>query len=353
MQIELRKIDDQVVVITGASSGIGLVTAKLAARRGARLVLAARNDRDLRRAVSAIEEEGGRAIRVPADVAEPGDVQRIADEALRAFGRVDTWVNGAAVALYGRVTEVPLEDMRRLFDVNFWGVVHGCTVAVRLLRAEGGAIVNIGSVMSDRVVPLQGGYAAAKHAVKGYTDVLRMELEADGAPISVSLVKPASIDTPFFRKARSYLGVVPRPLPPVYAPELVAEAILECAQRPIRDVYVGGAAKAIAAAGEIAPRLTDVVMERTTIEPQRTDEPRNGGPDNLYRPLEDDGGERGSPGREHVRRTSAYTSAALHPRTTLLGAAGLGLVVAAGLRARQRMFDRPRESELPSPPNAV
>jgi NAD(P)-dependent dehydrogenase (short-subunit alcohol dehydrogenase family) len=348
--VQLKRLDAQVMVITGASSGIGLVTAKGAARAGARVVLAARNERDLERAVGGIVAQGGRAMYAVADVAELADVERIAATAIETFGRIDTWVNGAAVALYGQLMEIPLRDMRRLFDVNFWGVVHGCTVAVPHLRENGGAIINIGSVLADRALPLQGVYSAAKHAMKAYTDTLRMELEAGHVPISVSLVKPASIDTPFFQKARSYLGADPRPIPPVYAPEVVAEAILECAQHPVRDVFVGGAARALSAADALAPRLTDVVMEHAAFALQRADSPRaQGHGDNLYVAMADDAGERGSTYAGHVMHSSAYTSAALHPRATLLGAAGLGLAIAASLRARRRLGGRARESELPTP----
>lgn len=349
MEMQLRTISEQVMVVTGASSGIGLVTAKLAARRGACVVLASRNAADLDAAVAEIESAGGRAIRVVADVASLDDVQRVADATIDAFGRVDSWVNGAGVSIYGKVMDVPVADMRRLMDVDYWGVVHGCVVAVPLLRRGGGAIINMGSALSERAVPLQGAYAAAKHAVKAYTDTLRMELESEGAPISVTLVKPASMDTPFFQKARSYMGVVPRPFPPVYAPDLVAEAIIECAQHPMRDVYVGGAAKAIAALEDMSPRLADVVLERTGFDSQRSDLPDDGRRDNLYEPARDDGGERGSSYGGPVLEHSAYTAASMHPRATLLGAAGLGLVVAAGLRARRRSADRPRERELPSP----
>ncbi|HEX2462855.1 MAG TPA: SDR family oxidoreductase, partial [Vicinamibacterales bacterium] len=219
MKPTLKPISEQVVVITGASSGIGLVTARGAARAGARVVLAARNEADLRHAVDAIRREGGRASYVVADVANVEQVNGVAAAAVAEFGRIDTWVNNAAVSLYGRLVEMPLEEMRRQFDVNYWGQVHGCRAALPYLRSEGGAIINVGSALSDRAIPLQGNYCAAKHALKAFTDALRMELEEAAIPISVTLVKPASIDTPFFEKARTHLGVEPQPVPPVYAPE--------------------------------------------------------------------------------------------------------------------------------------
>ena len=332
--MQLRPLSEQVIVIVGASSGIGLVTALLAAERGSRVVIAARNKRDLELAAAEIRRLGGCAVHQVTDVADPQRVEQIAHTAVREFGRIDTWVNCAAVAMYGRLVDVSLEDMRRQFDVVFWGTVHGCRAAVPHLRANGGALINVASIVSDRAIPLQGVYCAAKHAVKAFTDALRMELAAAGAPISVSLVKPGSIDTPFYDNARTYLGFEPKPVPPVYAPEVAARAILECAERPRRDVDVGVMGKLMRVADAAAPRLTDLVMERTTFGAQMTDTPAaDGRRDNLHAPLPHDGGERGTNWPGAVRERSLYTTASLHPRATALAAAGLGVALAAGVRA--------------------
>ncbi|HEY9449199.1 MAG TPA: SDR family oxidoreductase [Gemmatimonadaceae bacterium] len=242
MEIRLKPIGEQVLVITGASGGIGLVTAKRAAELGANVVLAARNERDLASAVHEIRDAGGRAVYQVADVADPDQVDAIALTAVREFGRIDTWVNNAGVAHWGHAMDVSLADMRRQFDVLYWGEVHGMRTAVPHLRKQGGALINVASALADRAVPLQGNYSAAKHALEAFTDSLRMELQADGVPISVTLVKPASIDTALFDKAKTYLDVEPRPAPPVYAPDVVAKAIIQAAQRPIRDVIPAGAA---------------------------------------------------------------------------------------------------------------
>jgi NAD(P)-dependent dehydrogenase (short-subunit alcohol dehydrogenase family) len=326
MRIQLRPLHQQVIVITGASSGIGLVTARRAAEKGAKLVLNARNDHDLDAAVNAIRSLGGRAVRYAGDIAEPETAERLAKVAVAEFGRIDTWVNNAAVAMYGRIMELELADMRRQFDVNFWGQVYGSRAAVNAMRHEGGALINVASALADRAIPLQGIYCAAKHALKAFSDTLRMELEEERVPISVSLVKPGSVDTPFFEKAKTLMGVEPQPVPPVYTPEVVAETILECASRPVRDVIAGGMGKMLSVADSV-PRLADRYMERTTFTSQMTDTPVDGDRrDNLHEPVEHDGGERGRNWQGHVFKHSAYTTASLHKGRAALVLAGVGAV---------------------------
>ena len=157
-------------------------------------------------------------------------------------------------------------------------MVYGSLAAARHLKTRGGALINIGSTLSDRAIPLQGAYCASKHAVKGFTDAFRMELEADDAPISVTLVKPAAIDTPYKDHAKNYLGVQPENPPPVYAPETVAETILYCAENPVRDVFVGAGGKMLSALGKYAPRTTDKMMEATMLDIQKSDKPADGNP---------------------------------------------------------------------------
>ena len=327
MAVSLKKLSEQVVVITGATSGIGLVTARQAARRGARLVLAARNEPALKQIAAELTGRGTEVVYVVADVADEAQVRSIAQAAIDRFGGFDTWINNAGVSIYGRAEDVPLADQRRLFDTNFWGVVNGSLTAVAHLKQRGGALINIGSEVSDVAVPLQGIYSASKHAVKGYTDALRLELEHARAPVSVTLVKPAAIDTPYVPHAKNYLEVEPRLPPPVYAPEVAASAILYAAQRPRRDVYVGGASKFASASSRLAPRTTDWLLRKTMFWMQRTDRPARPIADNgLYEGAGELRERHGAPTR--VREWSLYTGASIHPKMT--AAMMLGLLFAAG-----------------------
>jgi short-subunit dehydrogenase len=335
MTVRLKPIEEQVVVITGASSGIGLATARTFASKGARgLVLVARNGDALKDIADELNARGTRTITVPADVSRRGDLERVADTAIATFGGFDTWVNDAAVAIYGTVEEIPIQDQRRLFEVNYWGVVDGSLIAARHLRERGGgAIINLGSVVSNRAMILQTQYSASKHAVKGFTDGLRMELERDGAPISVTLIKPSGIDTPYPEHARNYLRDEPSLPPPLYDPHLVAQAIVFAAENPKRDLTVGLGGRMIGVLGAVAPRLTDRLMELAGYRLQTTKE--HGRPemrDNLYRPRED--GDEYSSLRHRPRKTSLLLMAQMHPVATAAVLAGLGAAITAFLLPR-------------------
>lgn len=346
MEIELKPIRDQVIVVTGASSGIGLATARAAAKKGARVVLVARDEGALQRIVADIRARGGEAIYCVADVGSLPEVQAVADAALREFGGFDTWVNNAGVSIYGRIDEVPVEDARRLFDTNYWGVVNGCHAALAHLRVHGGALINIGSIVSDRAIPLQGHYSASKHAIKGFTDALRMELEHEGAPVALTLVKPASIDTPFTEHARNLMEREPDLPSPVYRPETVAHAILYCASHPKRSITVGAGGGMNALMGRVAPRTTDRMMERSLFDGQKRDEPRRPARrDALYQPPLDNGRLRG-PYDGHVALTSVYTRAALNPTRTALALAAVGALAGIAAAAVRRRTEMDVEVEL-------
>jgi len=256
--LDLKPLDQQVIVITGASSGIGLATAVAAAKQGARLVLAARSGQALQEIVQKINDGGGKAVYVIADVGKREQVEHVAEVAIQKYGRIDTWINDAGGSIYGRLDEVSDEDNRRLFDTNFWGVVYGSLAALPHLKANGGALINVGSEVSDAVVPLQGMYSASKHAVKGFTDALRVEIEEiDEAPVSITLIQPTAVNTPFPQHARNYMDQEPKLPTPQIDPAKVADAILEAAVKPKRDVKVGAGAHLNTMVSKLAPSLGD------------------------------------------------------------------------------------------------
>jgi NAD(P)-dependent dehydrogenase (short-subunit alcohol dehydrogenase family) len=285
-----KPIDQQVIVITGASSGIGLATAQEAARRGAKVVIAARNGSDLERWAATIRREGGQAVAIPTDVANYVQVQRLVRDAISHFGRIDTFISAAAVSLYGTFDQVSLEDFRRVIDVNFMGQVHCAKAALPYLKQTRGTLISIGSALSDRGVPLQGAYCASKHALKGWLDSLRTELERKKASVQIVLVKPSSINTPLFHKAKTLMGVEPQPIPPVYEPEVAVREILQAAEKPQRDVYVGAAGKIFSIAERINPKVVDLHQRRFGFDAQKTEWPRGSDVSNLYIPLQHDGG---------------------------------------------------------------
>jgi NAD(P)-dependent dehydrogenase (short-subunit alcohol dehydrogenase family) len=326
-----KPLREQVIVITGASSGIGLATVRMAAERGARVVLAARSGEVLAQVAA---ELGPRTAYVVADVGRREDVQAIADKAIATFGGFDTWVNVAGLTVYGPLREIAYEDHERLIQTNLWGTVNGSLVAVEHLRKRGGALINVGSIASDLAFPFQGLYATSKHAVKGFTDTLRMELIAEGAPVSVTLVKPASIDTPLPNRARNYMDRQPTLPPPIYRPEEVANAILHAAVHPQRDIFVGGGGKLFVMSKEFAPGAYDELAPAIIALQKRSEPPRD--PEGaLYAPRHA-GQERGDP-PVYVMRTSAYTRATLHPLATAsVLAAGLAATAAVILGTRAK-----------------
>ena len=329
------RLADQVLVITGASSGIGLATAHLAARRGAAVMLIARDGPALAKIASEIQATGGRAAFHVAEVARRAELEAAASATVAAFGRIDTWVNVAGLTIYGRLEEVDDADHRRLMETNFWGTVYGSLTAVTQMRAEGGVLINVGSIASDVSFPMQGMYCASKHAVKGFTDALRMELLDKGAPIDVVLVKPSSIDSPLPGRARNYMDREPKLPPPVYRPEMVASAILELAVRPRREVSAGVAGPVLNIFAGLAPDLFDRTASLVIALQRRRETPRHPA-GALHAPA--DGGEVRGRHPGVVFPASAYTQARTHPAAaaaTLAAAAlALGLISRALRRGR-------------------
>jgi NAD(P)-dependent dehydrogenase (short-subunit alcohol dehydrogenase family) len=313
--VQLKPITQQVVVVVGASSGIGRETALRFAQQGAKVVVSARSEQGLRSLVDEIRRAGGEATAIAADVAEFEQVKAVAERAVQAYGRLDTWVHLASIAVWGTFEQTTPAEFRRIVDVNLTGQAYGAMAALRHLRSEGrGALIHISSVEAHLPVPLQSAYTASKHGMVGLLDALRLELQHEGIPISVTNVMPASINTPFFNKARTKLGVKPRPLPPMYQPHLVTDAILYAAEHPTRDIIVGGAGKAAIVTRRVSPRLTDAFLRLTAFRLQRTDARKSeDAPHNLFEPIEGYDRVAGDFGAES-RSWSVYTWLALHPK---------------------------------------
>ena len=336
MAIELKPLNQQAIVVTGASSGIGLAVASEAARRGASVLLVARNGEALEEVTDRLRSQGGRVAFCVADVGLEADVERIAETAIQEFGGFDTWVNDAGVAAYGSMEEIPFEDHRRIFEVNYFGLLKGSLVAAKHLRQRGGgAIINLGSILSDRTMILQGPYCASKHAVLAATDALRMDLIREGTNISVTLIKPGAMHTLFTGHARNYMDETPRFPPVIYDPRLVADAVLFAAEHPKRTLYVGGFGYFQSLLGRMFPALTDRIMAAVMVRAQQapdkpTDPARR---DNLYEPRPD-GSIEGSQ-QAHVRRQSLFLQAQKYPLAAA-GLGGIGLLALAILLPRLR-----------------
>ncbi|QJC98359.1 Short-chain dehydrogenase/oxidoreductase YxnA [Bacillus mojavensis] len=335
-KLKLKKVKDQVIVITGATSGIGLVTARMAAEKGAKVVAAARNEEALQELVDEVKKKGHEAIYVKADVGKEEDVNRIAETAISTFGHFDTWVNNAAVSVFGHAMDVTTEDMKRVFDTNFWGPVYGTRAAVKHFTSRGGpgALINVGSLFGDRGTVIQSTYASAKFALHGWTESIRMELEKEQAPVSVTLIHPGRIDTPYNEHARSYLDKQPahyRSM--IYPPEAAAEAILFAAEHPKRDMYIGSQAKSIAMLGTLFPRLTDRLMEKIMYYSQHAERPSKPREESaLYHAgygMHDRGRNKG-----WLRSRSYYVKATKRPAVTAAAAVGLACVWAAVKRTK-------------------
>ncbi len=279
----LKPISEQVVVIFGASSGIGRETALQFGKRGAKVVVAARGQAGLDSLVEDIEQSGGEALAVVADAAEFEQVEKVAAQAVARFGRLDTWVHTAAISIYAKFEETTPEEFRRVLEVNLLGQIHGALAALPHIRREGrGTLIHVSSVESQVSLPLQSAYACSKHGMAGFLDALRMELQEEGVPIYVADVKPAGINTPLFDHARTKLGVKPQPVPPIYQASVVAEVILHAAEHPTREISAGGGAQLLMMGKRLSPVLADAVMSRMG-QSQKTNQPKpEGAPDNMY-----------------------------------------------------------------------
>ena len=332
--MQLKPIHEQVVTVVGASSGIGRAAALEFARQGAKVVVAARGEPGLRSLVDQIRGAGGEAEYVVADVTDYHQVRAIADRAVESYGGLDTWVHCAAVALYAMFEQTTPEEFRRVIEVNLLGQAYGAMVAVPHLRHTGrGALIHVSSIEARRAFPYHSAYAASKHGIAGMLDALRLELQDEGLPISVTNIMPGSINTPLFNKARTKIGVKPMGMPPIYQPDIVVNAILYAAENPVRDIVVGGAAKLFSTAQRISPAMVDAMLLRTAFAGQKTDEPKSAdAPDNLFEPI---GGYDQVTGDfdDQALQHSTSNWLDMHPAAREF-AIGVGLVAGAVLLAR-------------------
>lgn len=329
-----KPLSEQIIVITGATSGIGLATAMRAAREGARLVLAARNEEELKAKCEDIERSGGQATYVVADVGENEQVQRIVDKAIEVFGGFDTWINNAGVVVFSELQDLPIEDHHRIFQTNYWGMVYGSQAAQKHFKTRegGGTLINIASINSRMPVPILGAYSASKAAVKAYSDVLRMELLHEKAPVEVTVVMPSGISTPISDHGRSYMEDRGKVMPPLYDADLVAKAVLTAARKKVRQITVGETGRASTLAWSLFPSLMDRIISKALPKVQSSGKPKLP-TDNLYTAGED--GHIYLDDERHGLTISPYTRARLHPGITLaVGMAAAGLVAMVMSRRR-------------------
>ena len=332
--MRLKPVEEQVVALMGASSGIGRESALRFAKKGAKVVVSARGEEGLASLVDEIRRSGGQATAVVADTSDFEQVNAVADRAVEEYGRLDTWVHLAAVGLFATFEQTTPEEFARVIDVNLMGQVYGAMAALPHLKREGGgALIHVSSVEAKRSFPFHSAYGASKHGIDGFLEALRVELKHERWPISVTQVLPGTINTPFFDKGRSKVGVKAVGIPPIYEPETVADVIVYAAENPARDLVSGGAARALILNQRLSPRMLDAVLTtRAGFSPQKTEEPRSeDDPDNLYGPI---------PGHDTARNgfrafsRSLYNWLEMHPTVRRGAAAGTALGLLAALRRR-------------------
>ena len=287
MNIVLKPIGVQTVVVFGASSGIGRLTALHFAARGAKLCVAARGEEGLKSLVEEIEAAGGEAFYVTADAADFEQVKTVAEKCVERYGRLDTWVHAAAAFLFATVEETTPEEYERVMKVNLLGQIYGAKAALPHLKQRGGALIHVSSVEAIRTAPYQSAYGASKHALNGFLQVLRVELAHERVPVSVTQILPAAINTPIYEKGRNKMPFKVRPVPPIYHPQIVVDAIAYAAENPSRDIIAGGAGLGVVYAERLSPTLADFFSETIGFAGQ------NGGAkdspeqyrDNLFEPV--------------------------------------------------------------------
>jgi NAD(P)-dependent dehydrogenase (short-subunit alcohol dehydrogenase family) len=286
--------NQQVIVVTGASAGIGRATAQLLARRGARIGLLARGETGLNGAAADVRAAGGEALAIPTDVSDYDAVEQAAQRVEERFGPIDAWINVAFSSVFAPFAEIKPEEFRRVTEISYLGFVNGTMVALKRMRPRNsGVIVQVGSALGERAIPLQSAYCGAKHAIKGFTESLRIELMHENSKVRVTLVQMPAVNTPQFSWVLSRLDKHPQPVPPIYQPEVAARGVLHALDHPRRKQYWVGASTVGTIMGQrLAPALLDRYLARTGYDSQQTDEKvRSNGQANLWEPLDGPGGD--------------------------------------------------------------
>ena len=327
MKIILKPIAVQVAVVFGASSGIGRLTALEMAKRGAKICAAARGVEGLKTLVAEIEANGGEAFYVAADVADFEQVRAVADKCAERYGRIDTWIHAAAAFLFAAVERSEPEEYRRMIEVNLLGQIYGAKAALPHLKKNGGALIHVTSVEAIRTAPYQSAYGASKHGIHGFLQVLRVELERDATPVVVTEIQPAAINTPIYEKGRNKMPFKMRPVPPIYHPRIVADAILYAAENPTRELVAGAAGLGVTAAERISPRLADLFAETVGFAGQNAGEKDTPEQfkDNLFAPVSGFDTVEGNFSDEQLMN-DPYTTLNTSPRlknSLMLGAVGI------------------------------
>jgi NAD(P)-dependent dehydrogenase (short-subunit alcohol dehydrogenase family) len=331
-----KPLAEQVVVVTGASSGLGRAIARRAGARHAKVVVAARNGEALDAAAAEIEASGGEALAVPGDLANADDVAILVERALMRFGRIDTVICSTMVTVYSEVPDLTDEELQRVFDVNFFSRVRLFWAALPALEESRGTFVDVNSALAYRGIPLQGAYCATKAAMRTFLESARTELEKRNSGVSVCCVLPGAINTPQFDRARQRMGFQPQPVPPIYEPEPFADAVLHCAEQPVRELPLGWGAQKLLWGQKLSPRLGDLMLLRIGWKGQHTDVPKPvAAADNLFETMPGDPGAHGRfDGR--ARGSTAWTTARIALRSRPAALALLGLAAPAAAAALSR-----------------
>ena len=324
MKINLKSINEQVVVIFGASSGIGRQTALDFAEKGAKLAVAARSETGLQSLVEEIENKGGEAFYILADAANSEEVQAVAGKTFERYGRIDTWVHVAGAMLFAPFEKITPEEFKRVIEVNQLGQVYGAMSALPYLKKDGGALIHITSIEAYRTIPYHSAYGSSKHGVKGFLQALRLELEHDNVPVSVTEIMPSAINTPIWNKARNkFKYKMKPPIPPVYHPKIVSGAILFSAENQVRDMVAGGGSLGVELFQRLSPILTDRITYTIGFNQFSDEQQTANPPDALFEPVENMNEIEGRFSNRQFKY-DPYTWSKTHPKKTRLIFAAVG-----------------------------